>query len=279
MPFLIFVFGLIIGSFLNSVIYRSAQGGSIFAVSSECPYCAHKLFWADLIPIVSFFILRRRCRYCRKPISRQYPLVELAAGLAFALIYVHNVIPAQAGIQEAWSANWILTFLPVRQAGVRMTDWANIIFQFIFTSFLIVIFVYDLKHYLILDGVVWPAAVLAAVYQIWLGNLGSALLGTVLLSGFFGLLHLVSRGRWIGLGDVKLAAFLGFLVPYPSIVVLFFLAYILGASVSLVLLALRSRKLTDQIPFGTFLTTAAFIAMLWGEEIINWYFRLIGLVA
>ncbi len=248
MSFLVFVFGLIIGSFLNAVIYRLASGGSIFAKSSQCPKCGHELSWADLVPVVSFFVLGRRCRYCHKPISWQYPVVELATAVVFLLIFYQ--LPATS---------------------------YQLVFQLVFVSFLIVIFVYDLKHYLILDKVLIPGVALAMVYQIWQGQFRAAVLGAVLLSGFFGILYLVSRGRWIGLGDVKLGIFLGVLVPWPATLVLVFLAYFLGAAVALPLLLWGAKHLSDRLPFGTFLTLSAFVAMLWGEEIVRWYFKLIGL--
>lgn len=246
--FLIFVLGLVIGSFLNSVISRLKTEESILSGASHCPHCKGKLAWRDLIPLASFFILKRRCRYCKKPISWQYPLVELATALAFVLIFYK----------------------------LQATTY-HLVFQWTFVSFLIVIFVYDLKHYLILDKVVFPAAGLAAIYQIWQSNFLNALLGAVLLSSFFALLFFFSKGRWIGAGDVKLGFFLGFLISWPKTLVLFLLAYLGGGLVALVLLAAGSKKLTDRIPFGTFLAVAAFVAMLWGEEITNWYFRLIGL--
>ena len=182
------------------------------------------------------------------------------------MIYAQGVIPRlNRGIQAG---------SPI---GSGMTDWVNIIFQFIFASFLIVIFVYDLRHYLIPDKFVYPAIFLAAFYQAIAGRSGQAALGAFLLFGFFGLLYLVSRGRFLGLGDVKLGVFLGFLIPYPETLVLFFLAYVLGALVSLLLLLGRRKRMRDPVPFGPFLTSAAFIAMLYGEEMVGWYFGLIGI--
>ncbi len=246
--FAVFVFGLIIGSFLNAVIYRLASGESVFAAHSRCPHCRHALAARDLIPVLSFALLRGQCRYCGKGISWQYPIVELATAAAFVLIYIS--IP--------------YSLFPI-------------LFNFIFAALLILIFGYDLKHYLILDKVVFPAAILTLLYQGYLGNLGNALLGAALLAGFFYFLYLVSRGRWIGAGDVKLGIFLGALVPWPVTVALFFLAYFIGAAFALILIALRKKKMADRLPFGTFLTLAAFIAMLWGEDIVNWYFVLIGI--
>jgi len=257
----LFVFGLAVGSFLNALIYRlSASSRSILDSHSICPRCQQRLAWYDLIPIASFFMLGGRCRYCRKPISWQYPAVELATAVSFVLIYF-STSPA---------------FQSPSPGGLGRGE-VELLFNLVAASFLIIIFVYDLKHYLILDKVLLPAAVLALLYQAYQGNLGMAILGGALLAGFFGFLYLVSRGRWIGLGDVKLGVFLGLLIPWPVTLALFFLAYLSGAMVSLWLLALRAKKMTDRLPFGTFLTFGAFIAMLWGEEMMNWYFRLIGI--
>lgn len=261
MLFLVIIFGLVVGSFLNAVIWRLHTGQSLFERHSRCPSCNHTLSWRDLIPLASFFMLKRRCRYCQKPISWQYPLVELATAIAFALAYsVQRLGHSEESVFHPLSANNYTLSL-----------------QLIFICFLLVIFVYDLKHYLILDKVVLPAAGLAFLYQWYEGNLENALLGALLLAGFFGLLFLISRGRWIGAGDIKLGIFLGLLVPYPATLALFMLAYVLGALVGLVLIILRNKKLSDRLPFGTFLTFAAFLAMLWGEEMIAWYFGLIGL--
>ena len=243
----VFVFGLMVGSFLNAVIYRLYVGRSIFEQHSICPRCEHTLDWRDLIPVVSFFTLRGRCRYCQKPISWQYPAVELATALTFTLVYSQN--------------------------GLSFTTY----YLLLTTCFLIVIFVYDFRHYLILDQVLVPASILAVIYQFWQNIFWHGLWGALALSGFFGLLYVISGGRWIGFGDVKLGVFLGFLVPWPATIVLFFLAYIIGAAVAVIFLVFGAKGLGDRLPFGTFLTLAAFIAMLWGEGMIGWYLRLLGI--
>lgn len=245
---LVFAFGLIVGSFLNAVIYRLHSGDSLLDKSSKCPRCGHSLEALDLIPVLSFFILGGKCRYCKKPISWQYPAVEIATAVAFLLIYNQ----------------------------LSIIDY-RLFFYFVFASFLIIIFVYDLKHYLILDNIVFPAAVLALIYQIINGRVVEGLIGAASLSGFFLVLYVISKGRWIGAGDIKLGIFLGFLVPFPETLALFLMAYLLGAIVSLILLARRDKNFGDPVPFGTFLTVAAFVAMLWGEGIIHWYFNLVGI--
>ena len=272
MIFFIFIFGLIVGSFLNAVIHRLHTGESVVARHSRCPRCHHELSAADLIPLVSFALLRGRCRYCRKPISWQYPAVELATALSFILIYVSSPSPF---LPPAWGRNFFFSFPPL--VGGIEGGGLQFIASAVFTCFLIIIFVYDLRHYLILDKIIFPAAALALLYAILQDRLVEAFLGAAILAGFFGFLFIISRGRWIGFGDVKLGVFLGLLIPFPETLVLFFLAYLTGAVVGLLLIASRSKSLRSRLPFGTFLTFAAFVAMLYGNELVDWYFGLVGL--
>src|SRR3989344_4994004 len=251
-----FVLGLIVGSFLNAVIHRLHTGDSILEKHSRCPHCQHALAWRDLVPLASFIVLAGRCRYCQRKISLQYPLVELCTGFVFVLI-AQNFQFSITNFQSIFNFQFL--------------------FQLVFTCFLIIIFVYDLKHYLILDKVLWPAVILAAGYELWQGNFWSAAVGALVLAWFFGLLFAVSRGRWIGFGDVKLGIFLGLLTGWPEVLVLFFLAYLSGAAVGVGLMAAGTRGLADRVPFGTFLTASAFVVMLWGEGMITWYFQLIGI--
>src|SRR3989344_3437721 len=171
MIFFVFIFGLIVGSFLNAVIHRLHTGESIVARHSRCPRCHHELSAADLIPLLSFALLRGRCRYCGKPISWQYPLVELATAISFSLIYFSALGGSAFGGQ-------FLTHLP--------PTTYHLLFQLVFACFLVIIFVYDLRHYLILDKAVFPAGVLALVYAILQGKLAEALVGAAILAGFFG---------------------------------------------------------------------------------------------
>src|SRR3989338_386192 len=265
----IFIFGLIVGSFLNALIHRLHSGESMLERHSRCPHCRHALPAADLVPILSFFALRGRCRYCRKPISWQYPLVELATAVAFVLVYFDVTTSALGNGKFPISNFQFLNYLPA-------TTY-QLIFYLVFACFLIVIFVYDLRHFLILDKVVFSASALALLYAFAQGNFLEAALGALFLSGFFGIIYLVSRGRWIGLGDVKLGIFLGLLVPFPETLALFAIAYLAGALVGMGLIAAGRKKFSDRLPFGTFLTFAAFIAMLWGKELVTWYLQLIGI--
>jgi leader peptidase (prepilin peptidase)/N-methyltransferase len=200
--FSVFLLGLAVGSFLNCVIYRLETGQSFLRGRSSCPHCRHMLSWQDLIPLLSFFILKGKCRYCQKPISFQYPLVELATGFVFLLIF---------HLQPTFALSQFITTL----------------YLFIISPFLIIIFVYDLKHYIIPDKVVYPAIVITFLYDILYSLFiiyNSKFLIQLLFSAFgaaafFLLFILISRGAWMGGGDVKLAFLMGLVLGWPNILV------------------------------------------------------------
>ena len=245
--FVIFIFGTIIGSFLNCVIYRLHSGQSFFSGRSFCPHCKQRLSWLDLIPILSFLVLKGKCRYCQKLISFQYPLVELATGLLFLLIFNFQ--------------------------------FSNLFFFFLISCFLIIIFVYDLKHYLIPDKIIYPAIAITLFYQIIFNFQTSVFLISILsavgASGFFLAIVLVSRGRWMGVGDIKLAFLMGLFLSFPNILVALFLAFLIGAIIGIGLISARRKTLKSEVPFGPFLVTGTFIAMFWGERIVGWYLSLL----
>lgn len=239
---IIFIFGLIVGSFLNCVIYRLEIGKSFLKGHSFCPYCKHELAWYDLIPVFSFLILKGKCRYCKKPISIQYPLVELTTALLFVLIF---------NPQNLLNTSYLL----------------------LTTSFLIIIFVYDLKHYIIPDKVIFPAIVLTLIYNLLdtnylLLNTGLSAVGA---SAFFLSIYLISKGKWMGFGDVKLSFLMGLHLGFPNILVALFLAFFTGAIIGLILIAQNKKTLKSMVPFGPFLVFGTFLAMFYGEQIINWY--------
>ena len=253
---LVFIFGLFIGSFLNVVIFRLHRKETFIKGFSKCLFCGHRLYTKDLVPLFSYLYLKGHCRYCRQRFSHQYPLVELATGLIFALIYWH-LLPSgfsAATIGQIW----------------------QVVFWWIMTAFLVIIFVYDLKYYLILDVVVLPAIVLAFIGNLFLGaNIFNLLLAAVVASGFFLLQFVVSRGTWIGGGDIRLGFLMGALLGWRQILVALFLAYVIGALFCLVLLAFRRKQMSDKIPFGTFLSLATILTILFGEFLSVWYLSLL----
>jgi leader peptidase (prepilin peptidase)/N-methyltransferase len=252
--FAIFILGLMVGSFLNCVVYRLEKEESFLKGRSYCPYCKHVLGWQDLIPLLSFVVLKRRCRYCGKSISWQYPLVELATGLIFVLVFNFQFPTFN-----------IFTFL----------------YYLIISSFLIVIFVYDLKHFVIPDAVIYPAIILSFLYCLLevreIGNfqlLIGPLLSAFSASLFFGAIVLASKGKWMGSGDISLAFLMGLILGWPNILTALFPAFFIGAIIGTGLIMAGRKTLKSEIPFGPFLVIGTFLAMFFGEKIVNWYLNL-----
>ncbi|MCK4453839.1 prepilin peptidase [Candidatus Parcubacteria bacterium] len=260
--FFVFVFGLVAGSFLNCVTYRLERKQSALKGRSYCPYCKHQLSWYDLIPVLSFIILKGKCRYCQKPISIQYPLVEIATASLFLLIF--NFPPHQ-----------------IFDGGFNFQNFVSFCFVLCVSSFLIVIFVYDLKHYIIPDKVIFPTIGVVFLYQLFevlkIENFQSLLYFLAiafLASAFFLAIVLATKGRGMGLGDVKLAFLMGLLLGWPNIFVAFFLAFLIGAIIGIGLILARKKTLKSEVPFGPFLVVGTFIALFWGQELINFYLNL-----
>jgi len=240
---LFFVLGLILGSFLNSWLYRSQKNLSLWE-RSVCPNCKKKLLARDLIPLISFIFLKAKCRFCKEKISWQYFLVELMTGVLFVLVF--------------WHYQTINLFLGR---------------DLFFVLILIFIFVYDLKFYLILDQVIYPVLVIALLVNLFLGiNIYNLIFGSLLGAGFFLIQYLISSGKWVGWGDVKLGLLLGVMLGWQLLLVTLVLAYIVGGLIAGILVLSKKKKMTDVLPMGTFLTAAAIIALLWGDKILSWYF-------
>jgi len=249
----IFIFGLIIGSFLNCVIFRIEKNEKFLFSRSYCPNCKHQLNWRDLIPIFSFLFLKGKCRYCKKKISIQYPLVEIFTGILFVLFVLFFEIR--------------FPIIDIREIGFL-----------IIIPFLVVIFVYDLKHFIIPDKVIYPAIVIALIYNLQRCDLlgRSHLLFSALgAAAFFGAIVLISRGKWMGIGDIKLAFLMGLVLGFPNILAALFLAFFLGAIIGIGLIIFNRKTLKSEVPFGPFLVTGTLAALFWGEAIINWYLNLI----
>ena len=265
--FIILFLGLEIGSFLNCVIYRLYKKESFVKGRSYCPSCKHTLSWQDLIPIFSFLLLRGRCRYCHKKISWQYPLVEFATGILFILTFYY--------------------FFPT-----TLVQYLIIACLLSVIGFLVIIFVYDFKHFIILDKVIYPAIGAALLYRLFevcdLGfafasefgiwnfkQLIYALVSAFFASSFFLAIFLISRGRWIGFGDVKLAVLMGLLLGFPNILIALFFAFFIGAIIGIGLIIFGGKKIKSQVPFAPFLTAGTIFALFFGKMTIEWYLSLI----
>lgn len=270
--FYIFVFllGLCVGSFLNVLISRIPQKKKISG-RSHCPKCKKKLRWYELVPVFSFLFLRGRCLHCKKPISWQYPLVELSTAIFFVLSF------------------WQLLARTNFQLSLMLL--INFLFWIFFVSVLIVIFVSDIKYYIVPDKIIFPAIIVAFLYQIFkvfeANNLEPSLNPITLKPFFYALiagfgaalffftLVVITKGKGMGLGDVKIAAFMGLLLSLPNIFVALLLAFFSGSVLGLILIALKKKNLKSEVPFGCFLAPATFITFFWGAKLISWYFSLI----
>lgn len=242
----VFIFGTIVGSFLNVVILRYNTGESIIKNGSRCFSCGRRLKWYELIPLISFLIQRGKCRKCKSKISIQYPIVEILTGIIFLLIF-----SAQAG-QFSLFYYWIVF------------------------SLLTIIAVYDLRHQIIPNLLVYLFDILVFLKIIWdwgFGNwdfLERIAVGLAFFS-FFGLLWLVSRGNWMGLGDAKLALGIGWLLGLTKGIVALIFSFWIGALVSIFLLFFfKSRyNIKSRVAFGPFLVLGTTIAFFLGDAIIK----------
>ncbi|MDQ3158673.1 MAG: prepilin peptidase [bacterium] len=263
------LFGLIFGSFVNALVWRMHEQEdkkskvkkkdlSISHGRSMCVKCHHKLGFLDLIPVFSWLWLRGKCRYCNKEISKQYPLVELTTAALFGLSYYFWPVHVQ-GLQWAVLAVWLMSLVV-----------------------LMALLVYDLKWMILPNKLVAIVSGLAFVYLILqvadggTSTLINAFFGIIVTAGVFYAIFQISKGTWIGGGDVKLAVSLGiFAGSLLHGVLLLFLASLLGSLISAPLMFYGKTKLKTRIPFGPFLIAATVIVVLFGQDMIEGYERLV----
>lgn len=262
LTFFSFCFGAIIGSFLNVVILRLPNNKTLTG-RSHCPECGRTLTVLELFPIFSYLIQRGRCKGCHLKISPRYWIVEIVTGLLFAAAFYY--------------------LMPTSFLSVVM-----LIKFWLVLAVLVVVFMIDLEHFLILDVVVFPAAAATLALNIILdlafhiqilsaqSHFVSGLLGAFVLWLLFFLVWRMSFGKWLGFGDVKLAILLGLILGWPLIMVGFMIAVLLGGAVSLFLLIFSNKTLKSQIPFGTFLALGTVLALFYGDKLLSWYLAILG---
>ncbi|MBP9686659.1 MAG: prepilin peptidase [Candidatus Doudnabacteria bacterium] len=255
-----FIFGAIIGSFLNVVTLRVPLGWSLGG-RSRCVSCHHVLAPVDLVPVLSYIALRGQCRYCHVGISSRYAFVELLTGASFCLA----------------------TFLYFPH---QITDMFLLIFWFVVITVSIVTFIVDLEHFIILDFVTGLGSVAALLLLVldalYNAQSVSALLiargwGIVCGFSFFWLLWKASKGRLLGFGDVKFTIFMGIVLGFPLIIPALLFSFWLGALYAIPLLMAKRKGFKSKLPFGTFLVPAMFLAYMVGGGVIAWYGSTTGL--
>lgn len=281
---LVFICGLILGSFLNVCIYRLPLDQSIFKPRSHCPECKNTVAGYDNIPLISYLLLGGKCRYCKKPIAIRYFLVELITGILFLLIHYIFDGPNLASITYS-----------------------------VLTAALIVITFIDFDHFIIPDNITYPGMILGLlmsilliympqtspiliaepnIFSYWSGKyhpLVNSIIGLLTGGGILYLIAVIAaaimKKEAMGGGDIKLLAFLGSFIGWKLILLTLIFASFIGSIIGGIMLLMMRRKNQDTaltghyIPFGPYLAIGALIAILWGNQIIDWYFNsILGIV-
>jgi leader peptidase (prepilin peptidase)/N-methyltransferase len=244
----IFLYGIVIGSFLNVCILRIPLKESIAKERSHCMSCGYQLAWYDLVPLFSYLFLGGKCRKCKSHISLQYPLVEALNGVLYVLIFLVN----------GWSIDSVIYCL--------------------LTSALIVLSVIDFRTYEIPFGINLFILALGLIHLgLHLGDWVTYGIGLVAVSSFMEVLVLLTKGRAMGGGDVKLMAAAGLLLGWKLSLVAFLLGCILGSVIHLIRMKLSGAE--HQLAFGPYLSAGIILALLWGENFLNWYLGLFAATA
>lgn len=242
----VFLFGIAIGSFLNVCIFRIPKKESIVLPHSHCMTCGYQLRWYDLVPLFSFLFLRGRCRKCQTKLSLQYPLVEGLNGALYVIVFLAN--------------------------GWNMTS----VIYCLLTSALIVLSVIDFRTMEIPDGLnllIFLLGVATTVFD--LPDWKNHAIGMVSVSGFLLVIYLVTVGRGIGGGDLKLMAGAGLVLGVKEVILAFFLGCIFGSVIHVIRMKVSGAK--HVLALGPYLSVGIWFAMLWGPIVTDWYFGLLGL--
>lgn len=239
--------GLVVGSFLNVVITRLPERRSLVTPRSACPACGAAIAWYDNMPLVSFAVLRGRCRSCARPIPWRYPLTEAATAVLFGLA------AARFGPAPSLGVALLLIALLVAVTGI------------------------DLEHQIIPDVITLPGTAAGLLASLLTGDVPwvDSLIGIAAGGGLFLLIILASRGG-MGGGDVKLAAMLGAFLGWKVMLLSVLLAVLAGGAVAVMLLASGRTGRKDPIPFGPFLAGGGAVGLLWGEDLLEWYLGVFG---
>lgn len=228
--FFIILMGLIFGSFLNAWALRTIKNESIHKGRSKCPQCNHQLSWRDLVPVLSWLILKGCCRYCHQKISWQYPVVEVVTALLFLGLYV----------KFGLSLNFFVASLV--------------------SSFLVLIFLTDARAYVIPDIFVILGIIAALGVQFFLAtSLTAVLMGALIGGGFFLLQYLFFGEEWVGIGDSSVGVLVGMLVGYPLIFTVLVGAYLSAGFVMVCALFFGKKQWFSKVPLGSFLVATAWV--------------------
>jgi leader peptidase (prepilin peptidase) / N-methyltransferase len=244
---MVFVLGLIVGSFCNVIIYRLPLGNSIVTPGSRCRSCGHSIRPWDNIPILSYLILNGRCRFCREPISVRYPIVEFTAGILFFVLYL--------------------------KFGLTI----HFVIYALMASTLVVVALIDLDHKIIPNTITLPGILIGLSLSLRFLPITplTSLLGVLIGGTLFYLIALISKGG-MGGGDIKLIAMIGAFLGWHGSLFTIFSSALLGAVVGMTLMVLGKKGRKDKVPFGPFLSFGAILFMLSGDDLVQWYLELLS---
>lgn len=291
-----FLFGLGIGSFINVITVRFQPNEKVNFLNlvsghSRCPFCLHQLQWFDLFPIFSFIFLKGKCRYCGKKISWQYPIVESITAIIFAgLVYRFLTLDS-------------IRLIIATMGTIPWWVWLTILIFLFYTTILVIVSIIDIKHYVIPDKFIFCGSIIALIadvffYLMTIKNINfptcglnflssyidyfncqfnpliSYLLGALVLGGFLFLVYLITKGKGMGFGDVKLGILIGLMLGLTNGILALISAFIIGTIIAIILLALKKKNLKAAVPFGPFLSIGVLTVIFFGSAIIRGYLSL-----
>ncbi|MDR3582451.1 MAG: prepilin peptidase [Candidatus Pacebacteria bacterium] len=278
---ILFVFGLAIGSFLNVVAGRYDGERSLFAAGpisgrSYCPHCKRTLRWFELVPVVSFIMQGGKCRRCHAPIGLGYPAAEIISGLIFVFVPWRIMILSGAGgflfaglsffWVVAFEALFVMSLIDIR-LGIIPDELSGFLCVLALFSGIFVAGYLGLTDHSLFGTF---ADMFGLQGNYWISHLFAALFG----GAFFGALIAITRGRGMGMGDLKLAIPLGFFLGWPDILFAIAFAFVIGAAVGLVTIAMGKRTMKGSLPFGPFFALGVATVFFFGYQMFGWYLRL-----
>jgi len=256
-----FIFGAVVGSFLNVCICRLPKDESVVFPPSRCPRCGFSIPFYDNVPIVSWLLLRGKCRSCAAPISPQYPLVELINGLLTLFLF--------------------LKFGPSFPY-LRFGSWVPFLVLFLFCSAMVVITFIDLEHRIIPDVITLPGIVAGFLLSFFIPQMGwqNSLLGIVVGGGSLLLVaygyELLTKKEGMGGGDIKLLAMMGAFFGWKAVLFIIFVSSLVGSVIGITVMLIQKKDSKLAIPFGPFLALGAILYIFFGRQMIHWYLNLGG---
>lgn len=275
-----FLLGLVLGSFCLALADRSLTNKSFWG-RSYCPHCKKTLRWYDLFPILSFLILQGRCRYCREKISIEYLVVEVILGVIIGYLFFQTFFVFELILKTFFIVVLAVLFITdlrkmfIPDRIIKPALLIGLIFQLLTAAAKIGLLYYSLSQTTLGRLLLPPHSDYFQRHALIIGQaFGVSLLMAILIGSFFMALIIITRGKGMGGGDVKLGAFIGLMLGFPQSILAIILSFLIGAVFSIFLIITGKKHFGQSIPFGPFLVLGSLITLFWGSQIIDWYLHL-----